>query len=50
MYVYIEGIAIMLLDLMADKNFLHDKLIELHTSIMATGASSATPLASCEEV
>jgi hypothetical protein len=47
--VYIEGIAIMLLDLMADENFRQEKLIELHASIMATGASSATPLASGQE-
>ena len=29
LYVYIEGIAIMLLDLMADENFRQEKLIEL---------------------
>jgi hypothetical protein len=39
----------MLLDLMADENFQHDKLIQLHASMMATGASAATPLASGEE-
>jgi hypothetical protein len=39
----------MLLDLMADENFRQEKLIELHASIMATGASAATPLASGEE-
>lgn len=49
LYVYIEGIAIMLLDLMADENFHQEKLIELHASIMATGASAATPLASGQE-
>ena len=49
LYVYIEGIALMLLDLMADDNFRQEKLIELHESIMATGASAATPLASVEE-
>ena len=39
----------MLLDVMADENFQHDTLIELHASIMATGASAATPSASGEE-
>ena len=43
LYVYIEGITLMLLDLMADDNFRHERLIELHESIMATGASAATP-------
>ena len=47
--VYVESITRMLLDVMADENFQHDKLIELHASIMATGASAATPLASGEE-
>jgi len=47
--VYVESITLMLLDVMADENFQHDKLIELHASIMATGASVATPLASGEE-
>ncbi len=49
LYVYIEPILIMLLDVMADENFRHEKLIELHASIMATGASAATPFASGEE-
>ena len=49
LYTYVEGISIMLLDLMADENFCQEKLIELHASIMATGASAATPLASGEE-
>ncbi len=44
--VYVESITRMLLDLMADENFQHDKLIELHSSIMATGASVATSLLS----
>jgi len=38
----------MLLDLMADENFQHDKLIQ-YASIMATGASVATPLLSGDE-
>jgi hypothetical protein len=47
--VYVESITLMLLDVMADENFQHDKLIELHASIMATGASAVTPSASGEE-
>jgi hypothetical protein len=47
--VYVESIILMLLDVIADENFQHDKLIELHASIMATGASAGTPLASGEE-
>ena len=49
LYVYIEPILIMLLDVMADENFRHEKLIELHASIMTTGASAATPFASGKE-
>jgi hypothetical protein len=45
LYVYIELIPIMLLDVMADENFRHEKFIELRASIMATGASAATPFA-----
>jgi len=48
--VYVKSTTLMLLDVMADENFQHDKLIELHASIMATGASVATPLASASEV
>ena len=46
--VYVESITLMLLDLMADENFQHDKLIQ-YASIMATGASVATPLLSGDE-
>ena len=46
--VYVESITLMLLDLMADENFQHDKLIQ-YASIMATGASLATPLLSGDE-
>ncbi len=48
LYVYIEPIAIMLLAVMDDEYFQHDKFIELHSSIMAT-ASAATPLVSGEQ-
>jgi hypothetical protein len=47
--VYVESIILMLLDVIADENFQYDKLIELHASIMKTGASAGTPLASGEE-
>ena len=43
--VYVESITLMLLDLMADENFRHDKLIQ-YASIMSTGASVATSLLS----
>jgi len=43
--VYAKSITFMLIDLMADENFQHDKLIQ-YASIMATGASVATPLLS----
>ncbi len=46
--VYVESIILMLLDLVADENFQHDKLIH-YASIMATGASVATPLVSGKE-
>ena len=47
LYVYIESIAFMLFEvMMADENFQHGKFIELHASIMTTGASAATPFAS----
>jgi len=47
--VYVESITLMLLDLMADENFQHDKLLQ-YASIMATaGASVATPLLSGDE-
>jgi len=46
--VYVESFTLILLDLMADENFQHDKLIQ-YASIMATGASVATPLVSGEE-
>ena len=43
--VYVESITLMLLDLMGDENFQHDELIQ-YASIMATGATVATPLLS----
>ena len=39
--VYVESITLMLLDVMADENFQHEKLIELHASIMANSKRAA---------